>query len=175
MRNSRQSSVGNPRRGQAFPYVSGSAAPALEPNWREKTREKSRSTKIEYTPGGATRVQTKAAPLTLPIAIKMVAMAVLLFALVGFVNITFTSLALASSTQENAISEEVSKAREEGRSLEAELGSLSTPSSIKEKASDLGMAPATETIQVNLEEDIVKIDENGNLELAKSLKAAAGL
>lgn len=184
-RSSSFDSFGNPReRGfvasssaRAFaPYVSGSAAPALDPLPRTRTRREEKQTpKIEVHPGGNPRIKTKAAPSAIPAAIQVFAAAILLFALIGFINITFTSAALASATEQDAVKTEISNAREEGKALEVELGSLSNPTSIKEKAAELGMAPATDVLQINLEEDIVKTDADGNLALAGSLKAAAGL
>lgn len=180
-RNSRSASFdsfGNPRtRSYSAPYISGSAAPALEPELpRTRTRTApARAPKIETKQGGKTRVQTKAITLEIPIFVRVFACAVLLFAIIGFVNITFTSAALASATQQEAINAQISEARETGKTLEVELGTLSNPTSIKDKAKALGMGVATETIQINLAEDIVKTDADGNITLAGSLKAAAGV
>lgn len=193
---SARSSWGNPRNSS---YVFGSAAPSLKedkrsndrysrranasfaaaepalkesPSRNRETQQKKRSV-FQIFSGGARKPQVLARPKTMPFAFKVFACCTFLFAFIGVVNVTLSSAAVVSTQEAEKLSSQITEAREQGKSLEVEYGTLNNPTTLKDKATKLGMATPTEVIQLNITEDNCVLNSDGSIALASSLKAVA--
>lgn len=153
-----------------FPNFDGNAAPVLAPVIEPKRKADKKQVvtkKFEISK----KAQTKPEPSLTKTAVKLFVSCVFVFAIVGFLNITFISMAVAASTQAEAITEQISDEREAGKVMEVEYGTLSNPTSIKEKAAALDMEAPTDVIQINLKDDSVITKEDGTIALCSTLKA----
>ena len=171
---SRRSSVSSAASRSTSSYVLGNAAPALQPEFepsrnveKKKWFYKKEETKTEFMP------KIDASPVQAVNFVRLFVACVFVFAVVGFVNITLTSISVASATQAETISAQISQAREKGNALEVEYGTLSNPASIKEKATALGMEMPSDVLKINLAADPVLTKDDGTIALCASLKAAA--
>lgn len=152
------------------PYIGGSAAPAITP---KKDREK--NTNLEFWVGGRkdTQAATDAVPDSAPFLFKVCAYLITVLCIVGAINVTLTGATQSSAQEATSIQTSIDKSRESGKAAEVQLGLLSNPTRIKEKAEEMGMKAATSTITINLSDDVVKLDGDGNVSLTDSLLAAA--
>ena len=169
---SRRSQVQSVRDELWQPSFDGNAAPALAPEIQPKRKaDKKQVATKNLNPSKKTH--TKAAPSPVSTGVKLFVSCVFVFATIGFLNITFTSMAVASATQAEAISTQISAEREAGKTMEVEYGTLSNPATVKEKAAALGMETPGEVIQINMEADPVVTKDDGSIALCSTLKAAA--
>ena len=167
---SARSRSGNPR--LQADYIVGSAAPAIKEQPARKERQRRVANPFEVFRGGAQPRQSTATS-TMPIALKAFIYCVVIFFVIGFVNISLTSGAIVSTAEAESLNSQITQAREEGKVMEVDYGALNNPTSLKDKASKLGMVTATETLQLNIAEDTVVTKSDGSIALASSLKAAA--
>lgn len=167
---SARSSLGNPR--FQADYVVGSAAPAIKEQPARKERHRRVANPFEVFRGGADPRQ-KAARSTMPNVLKAFVYVVVIFAMIGFVDICLTSAAIVSTAEAESLNSQITQAREEGKAMEVSYGALNNPTSLKDKATKLGMTTSAETIQLNIADDMVVTKSDGSIALASSLKAAA--
>ena len=154
------------------PSFDGNAAPVLAPEIEPK-RKRNKKQVVTKTEAPSKKFQAKTAPTPVATAVRLFVSCVFVFALIGFLNITFTSMAVASATQAEAITEQISSEREAGKVMEVEYGTLSNPASVKEKAAALGMESPADVLQINISADPVITKEDGTIALCSTLKAAA--
>ena len=171
-----RSSVSNARPSYSSPYFYGNAAPAILPEFEpEKKRSTRRDRAVEFDLPQKKEVKQQSQKATSP-KVRIVATFasfVLLFGAIGFVNITLTTMAVASSTQSQSLATEIYQERENGKALEVEYGILSNPATVKEKALALGMESPTNVIQINLGKDAVLTKDDGTIALSSTLKEIA--
>ena len=169
-------------RSKSSDYVFGSAAPAIEPEtrpWidpktkrgnrqvRENKKQNRRAFKVIHSPKAA----PKDVSAQLPSVARAFSLAIILFAIVGVISITLSSMAVGMSVQQQNLQTQISQAREEGKALEVQYGALSNPTQVKEKAGALGMAAASDSLQIDLGDDCVKKDSDGKILLATTINS----
>ena len=170
------SSVGSARQTQTHGYVYGNAAPALLPEFQPKKKRQTRRTSEtgkSSIPKQVSREKNETRSSFKRRVVATFASFVLLFGAIGFVNITLTSMTVASSTQAQSLSTQITQERENGKSLEVEYGLLSNPATVKEKALAIGMESPTNVIQISLSQDSVLTKDDGSIALSSTLKAVA--
>ena len=155
-------------------YVWGSVAPKIAPEFETLPKEVPQSKQPHvYFPSKPTKnTATKPNFKWAKQGVKAFVACVLLFGTIGFVNITFTSLAIASSAHSQEVSTQIQDAREVGKSLEVEYGVLSNHENVKNKALELGMESPSNVIQINLEKDAVVTKDDGTISLTSTIKQA---
>lgn len=161
-----------------LPSFDGNAAPVLAPSFEpefEKRKKKAKKQVVSKGVEPSKKAQPKAAVSPVTSAVRLFVACVFVFATIGFLNITFTSMAVASATQAEAISSQISEEREAGKAMEVEYGTLSNPATVKEKAAALGMETPAEVMQINMAADPVQTKADGSIALCSTLKAAANL
>ncbi len=161
--------VNSGRRGSS-PYVFGSAAPKIE---QETFTRKTSGIEVLLGEKSSSKTQTLAEPSASAVIFGIVAVLLVCFLAVGVINVSLSSATQASALEAQTTQEEIDQARESGKSLEVALGSLSNPTRIKEKASDMGLAASSETIRIDLSGDKVVLDESGNISLSGTLSAVS--
>ena len=169
---SRRSRVQSAKDHSWQPSFDGNAVPALQPEIEPKRRSNKKQV-VTNTVEPSKHTREKKAVSPVATGVKLFVSCVFVFAVIGFLNITFTSMAVASATQAEAITQQISQEREAGKVMEVEYGTLSNPSSIKEKAAALGMGTPAEVLQINVADDGVVTKEDGTIALCSTLKAAA--
>lgn len=104
---------------------------------------------------------------------RVALVAIALLAVIAFARIGLHTATVNVMTQNDAIAAQIEEVRSTSSSLEVQESTKGNPTNIKRAAKKLGMsAPAsTETLMIG--EDIVALDDNGNLSLSKSLAVAA--
>lgn len=152
------------------PYVSGNAAPAPDyhfpfPKIKELEFKRFSNTDISK--------KTDALPANSSLAFRTAIYVIAMIFLVGVINITFNGATQSLAQEADALQTSIENARESGKASEVQLGALSNPTIIKEKAEKMGMKAAVNPITINLNDDIVVVDANGNISLADSLVAAS--
>ena len=167
---SRRSNVSSLPTNSQGTYVYGNVAPAIEPKVK-KTNRKTENKAVKFKPVTSTKTETKVAHSQVHGVVKLFVACMSVFAVIGFLNITFTSMAVAASTQAEAISSQISAEREVGKAMEVEYGTLSNPATIKEKAIALGMEVPSDVMQINLKKDSVVMKDDGSIALSSTLKA----
>ena len=164
-------------KGQSWqPSFDGNAAPVLAPSLESDVKARRLKKQVvskSVSPSKKSQAKVAVSPVTT--AVKLFVACVFVFAAIGFLNITFTSMAVASATQAEAISTQISEEREAGKAMEVEYGTLSNPTTVKEKAAALGMETASEVMQINMAADPVQTKADGTIALCSTLKAAANL
>ena len=169
---SRRSQVQSARNNSWQATFDGNAAPVLAPEIEPKKKQRKKQVVANNVkPEKHTHAKTAATPVV--VGVKLFVSCVFIFATIGFLNITFTSMAVASATQAEAITEQISAEREAGKAMEVEYGTLSNPATVKEKAAALGMETPAEVMQINMKADPVLTKEDGSIALCSTLKAAA--
>lgn len=129
---------------------------------------------FEVVPGGAPEQKAQAVSSVVAKAVRVLAIVVAVFAVVGAIRITFDSLTIGAALEYNQISNDIDAARKEGNALELEKSMLSNPGRIKSEAQGIGMSAPEQTTYMDLSGDIVVTDEAGSLSLSGSMAAAAG-
>ncbi len=171
-----KSSVGDAKSGYSSSYFYGNAAPAIFPEFepeKKKTRKRSEEVEFRSTPKQDKKQKQQRATSPKTRVVATFASFVLLFGAIGFINITLTSMAVASSAQSQTLSTEIYQQREDGKALEVEYGILSNPATVKEKAIALGMESPSNVIQINLGKDSVLTKDDGTIALSSTLKEVA--
>ncbi len=136
-------------------------------------RPAERTPRIRVVPGTGPAAAPSALPSSVVFLAKVAAVVLVVLALVGVTRVTLASAAVGASIQAQELSSAIEDARDVGSQLEVEQSSLSNPSRVKSEATAMGMSAPAETTMVNLEQDVVSIDEEGNLSLSQSLRLAA--
>lgn len=140
------------------------------PAYRYPEYEPKRSPRIQVVPGRGK--VSDGLPSSLIMAAKILAVFLVVFALIGFARIGLASATVTTTVASEEISTQIESARSAGNNLEVRESHLSNPSYLKAEATKLKMREAGGTASLVLGEDIVKTDTEGNLSLARSLKAA---
>lgn len=142
-----------------YHYVRGSAAPRLRREQRVRVVH-------------ARRPVEAVSPQVVMMA-RVALVAIALFAVIAFARIGLHTATVNVMTRNDAIAAQIAEVRSTSSSLEVQESTKGNPTNIKRAAKKLGMsAPAsTETLMIG--EDIVALDDNGNLSLSKSLAVAA--
>ncbi len=136
--------------------------------------EEQQDLRFEVVAGGAPEQETQAVSSVVARAVRILAVVVAVFAVVGAVRITFDSLTIGAALESTQISRDIDAARKEGNALELEKSMLSNPGRIKAEAKKIDMAAPAQTTYIDLSGDVVVTDEAGSLSLSGSMAAAAG-
>lgn len=119
------------------------------------------------------RSQAPALPANALFIAKVIAVALVVLAAVGFVRVALSAAAVSTSVSSQQLSNQISDARSEGASLEVAQSTLSNPQRVRQQASALGMVAATEVGTIVLPQDIVATADDGSLSLSESVARAA--
>lgn len=146
------------------------AAPAYRyPEWIPR-----QSPRVRVVPGGKPSYRSDSIPSSAVFLAKVLAVAFVVFALLGFVRIGLASATVTTALSAGELSTDIDSARSEGNELEVRQSYLSNPANVKqEAASRLGMSEPEGTLAIALAEDVVATDANGNLSLSTSIRAAS--
>ena len=148
-----------------------SAEPAYSRSAQHAYDVRPRRPRIEVVPGGKPQVETLS-PAIIRLA-RVVACALVLLTVVGFVRIGLTAAAVTVEQESKNYSSLIDTARSEGSSLEVAQSTLSNPTRIKAEANALGMAAPESSDKIFLPADVVVCDASGDLSLSQSLAQAA--
>lgn len=149
-------------------YSDGTAARVPEREGRQQPR-------IDVVPGGRSKTQSQGLPEGVLLAARIAAVALVLLAALAMARVALSSATIEASLQEQELSEQIEEARSTGTTLEVSESALSNPSRLKQEASALGMSAGSTSETIVLEEDVVELDEAGNLSLSLSVAQAADL
>lgn len=149
---------------RAFDY-SRSAAPAFAPQHTPRTT---------VTTIAGTGIQTRPT-ISLGLVVTVLAVAMVLFTVLACVRIGIMGATVATSLETQQITTEISEARDKGVSLEVTQSSLTNSERIKQSAKQLGMSAPYEVGTISLSTDCVALNDNGEISLAGSARAAAGI
>ncbi|WP_172135017.1 cell division protein FtsL [Adlercreutzia sp. ZJ473] len=152
-----------------------SAAPAYDFQARALERERHARPDISVVPGRGRSVQSEPRSSSVAVLAKVAVAALLAFALLSVARIALSSATVATAIESQQLSAQIEEARVAGSQLEVAQSTLSNPTAVKGAAAALGMAPAAETVKVNLPADVVVTDEAGALSLSGSVAAVAGM
>ena len=142
-----------------------SAYPAYEPAPRTK---RDRADVSAVRTGGAQRASQASSQLVT--LARMAAIVIAVIAVLCFARIALTSAAVATMIESDTLSSQIEEARATGVSLEMEQSVLTSPSAIKGAVKRLGMIDPGEVDVIELGQDVVALDKNGNLSLSDSVK-----
>ena len=149
------------------------AQPAYRYSERAYERPVERAPRIRVVPGTGPAAAPSALPVSVVFLAKVAAAVLLVVALVGVARVALSSAAVTGSLQAQELSGKIDSARAQGNQLEVAQSSLSNPARVKTEATAAGMAAPLETTTIELGQDVVGIDEAGNLSLSQSLRLAA--
>ena len=149
------------------------AQPAYRYSERAYERPAERAPRIRVVPGTGPAAAPSALPASVVFLAKVAAAVLLVVALVGVARVALSSAAVTGSLQAQELSSKIDSARAQGNQLEVAQSSLSNPARVKTEATAAGMAAPLETTTIELGQDVVGIDEAGNLSLSQSLRLAA--
>lgn len=152
-----------------------SAAPAYDFEARALERERYARPDISVVPGRGRSFQSEPRSSSVAVLVKVAAVVLLAFALLSVARIGLSSAAVSTAVESQQLSAQIDQARVTGAQLEVAQSTLSNPTAVKGAAATLGMAPASETVKVDLPADVVVTDEAGSLSLAGSVAAVAGM
>lgn len=151
--------------------MAGAPAYRYQEPARNPRRAPQQSPRIQVVPGRGKDASEALSPVLVTIA-KMLCVALIVFALIGFVRIGLASAAVETALASEKLSTEIENSRAKGNELEVRQSYLSTSSHIQLEATRLGLSEA-EATTLNLPNDIVALDAQGNLSLSLTINAAA--
>lgn len=146
-----------------------SAHPATTRRSSERTRREGRPD-VRVVRG--TRSQSAPSDRLVVVA-KMVFFCVVVFALIGFVRVTISSVSYGVASQTSELRSQITAMESESSTLSIQKSLVASPSNLRNEATSLGMSPAENTETIKLADDVVKLDAAGKLSLASSLAAVA--
>lgn len=141
---------------------------------RDYAPSSSARSRVRVVPGQGSRTAVETLPSAAVFLAGAVAVALVVFTLLGFARIALSSAAVTTALSSQEITSELATARSEGSVLEVRQSTLANPSNVKAAAAELGMSEPAETAAIMLEQDIVATDALGNLSFAESVRRAAG-
>ncbi|WP_080803462.1 cell division protein FtsL [Arabiibacter massiliensis] len=154
-----------------------SAAPAYSyyPERIERIPERAPRERISVMPGRGPRTQAPALPASVVFLAKALAAVLLVVAVVGVVRIGFTAATVTTSMQSQELSSQIEQARASGADLEVSQSLMASPARVKQEAEALKMSEPASVGTIELEQDVVATDAEGDLSLSGSVaRAAAG-
>lgn len=138
-------------------------------------RKYSPKRRVDVVPGGAQGRAASTSPAH-SFAVKVgkaIVAAALVFACIGIWRVTLSAATVAEALEARQLSNELDEARSTISQLEVTQSSLSNPVRIKTEAALLGMSNPETTAVIDLTQDVVATDAEGNLSLVGSLDAMA--
>lgn len=93
--------------------------------------------------------------------------------LILFARLGLQSMTIGVMSQSDEINAKIEEVRTESVNLEVEKSTASSPTNLKKAAKKLGMMNPYYTETLELEDDVVAYDEEGNLSLSDSLAVAS--
>ena len=130
--------------------------------------------RVKTVQGDRPRQATKVLPSSANLLAVVIAVVLVVVASLAFVRIYLSSEAIVTSIESEEISSSIATARSEGSALEVQASIVANDSSLKDKASELGMSdPANETY-ITLPQDVVATNKDGSLSLTESIQIASG-
>lgn len=151
-----------------------SAAPAYAYPQPQRRPQRAPRQDVRAIPGGARRTQPAASPRT-GILAKVAIAALLVFALACIARVTLSAATVSEAMESQQLNQDISAIREQSNALEVSQSVLSNPANVKAAAQNLEMGAPAATEYLDLGEDVVAIDDDGNLSLTQSLERASGL
>ena len=153
-----------------------SAVPAYDlydSNARAYERERFAESDISVVPGGGREPRAEGLSTSVVTLAKVAAVVLVVLALLGTARVALSSAAVAVALEAQQYESQIDEARVEGSKLEVTQSALSNPTHVKEQAAALGMAVPSEVTSIDLADDVVKTDAEGNLSLSESARVAA--
>ena len=93
-------------------------------------------------------------------------------AVLGFARVSISTATISAALETQSLSSEISDIRSQTSSLEAIQGSLSNPTRLRATAILLGMVEPFQTTYLDMSQDSVALDSEGNLSLSGSIANA---
>lgn len=149
----------------AYSYSSSSNA--------ERALNRPQRPEFSILPGRGAQAAPAAAPSALGFAVAVIVTVLVAFTCVACVRIALSSATAATAKESQQLSSSIDEARSAGAALEVAQGSLANPTRVRDMAKALGMAAPETTGVIVLEDDIVVVDDAGDLSLAGSVAAAS--
>lgn len=138
----------------------------------ESAFEQQPYTRIDVIRGSTPPAQPALSPKIF-LAAKIAVFALVLIFVLSFVRIGLASATTSTLMQSQELGAQIDDARSLGTSLEVSQSSLSNPTKIKEKATELDMAAPASVGIIDIGKDVVVLDDTGALSLSKSMAVLA--
>lgn len=151
-----------------------SAAPAYS-YYPERAPERDPRSRVRVVPGQRQQQNPAALPSNVVFLVKVLAAVVLFVSLISFVRIGISTATVAVAMESSALSTQIDEAQSAGSDLEVLQSTLSNPTTLKQKAEDLGMITSESSVIIQMDEDVVVTDDSGSLSLSGSMSVAAGV
>ncbi len=148
------------------------AAHAYSYAQRERIVEVPEHSRIHVLTGTGKRPVVKTVSIAALAAAKVTAVVLVAVALIGFGRIALNTATVTMSMSTQELTSELATARANAASLGVQQSALSNPARIRSLATDLGLSAATTTETISLSEDVVVVNDSGELELANSIQLA---
>ncbi len=152
-----------------------SAVPAYSYPQPRRQPQRAPRPQVRAIPGGGRHTQDQGVSIQAITLVKVVAIALVAFALVCCVRVAFSAATVATAMETQELNQQIAQAREQSNALEVTYSTLANPSHVKMAASAMGMVVPETTEYLDLGIDVVATDEAGNLSLTQSLERAGGL
>ena len=107
------------------------------------------------------------------IFMSLLLLASMVFLSVCFIRIGLTAATVMSGQTTQTVELQIKETSSNNASLSVQKSLLSSPTTVKERATTLGMTEATNAEMMTLEPDVVAYDAAGNLSLSASLANVA--
>lgn len=106
-------------------------------------------------------------------AAKAIVAVALLIALACIARVALSTASVQALMETRQAEAATSEQRAWGADLRIAQGAAASPTALKDRASDLGMAPATDSAMVSLSDDVVGYSDSGSLSLARTIENVA--
>ncbi|WP_350453977.1 cell division protein FtsL [Slackia heliotrinireducens] len=137
-----------------------SGAPAIDPE-------------IGYIPGTRSNPDVSVLPSSIIGMMRLIAIVAVALAIICCARVALTAGSINVAIETSATNAQIEEARSVGDDLEVQQSRLANATIIRSQASRLGMAAPESTMVINLSDDVVVTDAQGNLSLSGSLTAIA--
>lgn len=125
-----------------------------------------RRPEIGVIPGEGRQVRSEPLPSSAVSLAKVLAVVLAVVAILGCVRISLSSATVMTALETRELSSQIETARSEGNALEVVQSSLSNPTRVKDAATLLGMSAPAYVANIDLSDDVVVTDDQGNLSLS---------
>ena len=126
------------------------------------------SSRISVIPGSG-RAEAPSSSTSIVFLAKVAAAIIVVIAVLGFVRVTLSSATVTTALETQELSSQISTVRSEGSTLEVSHSALANPTRIRNMATAMGMAPAESVTYIDLNNDLIATDADGNLSLSGSV------
>ncbi|MDO4182492.1 MAG: cell division protein FtsL [Coriobacteriia bacterium] len=130
--------------------------------------------RVRTVRGAQTNQTVRVLPSSVTTLAVVIAVVLVVVAAISFTRIYLSSQAIVTSVESEQIASSIATARSEGSVLEVQSTVMANATTVKQKATDMGMADPADVAYITLPEDVVAVCEDGTLSLTESICRASG-